>query len=354
MRSRQAPGSQMASLPFIQGWYARLFSNTYGENVISIWRDRSLPSVISTSLQHKCQDDGIQLLALLLPFCFGVHYHLPPNSLCSHPTSPPGMPGTRCLGCDQLFTRIDRHWGQNILCSSIHLQRIQNNTLFPVESSSAEGSSSSSSSSSFGSNALEPCIQHGFVGSLICVNPPTANSRPSAGHLGTTLHHHQQDDGSIVSRRTSQRAHKPMMKRRRLDEDARSRRNRNNDEDSSAQWMPPPPDDDNISLLSFSQTHPEDDIGEGYPSDLEDQWEDDVSEENVLSFVAAAPPRIQALIPTPSDGGLPALGTRHPMPLERSLCQLPVLDDKELALLELHRILSRRGRTSQTMLRLCC
>jgi hypothetical protein len=26
-----------------------------------------------------------------------------------------------------------------------------------------------SSSSSFGSNALEPCIQHGFVGSLICV-----------------------------------------------------------------------------------------------------------------------------------------------------------------------------------------
>ena len=135
------------------------------------------------------------------------------------------------------------------------------------------------------------------------------------------------------------------MKRRRLDEDARSRRNRNNDEDSSAQWMPPPPDDDNISLLSFSQTHPEDDIGEGYPSDLEDQWEDDVSEENVLSFVAAAPPRIQALIPTPSDGGLPALGTRHPMPLERSLCQLPVLDDEELALLELHRILSKRGRT---------
>jgi hypothetical protein len=59
------------------------------------------------------------------------------------------------------------------------------------------------------------------------------------------------------------------MKRHRLDEDARSRRNRNNDEDSSAQWMPPPPDDDNISLLSFSQTHPEDDIGEGYPSDLE-------------------------------------------------------------------------------------
>jgi hypothetical protein len=54
-----------------------------------------------------------------------------------------------------------------------------------------------------------------------------------------------------------------------LDEDARSRRNRNNDEDSSAQWMPPPPDDDNISLLSFSQTHPEDDIGEGYPSDLD-------------------------------------------------------------------------------------
>jgi hypothetical protein len=119
-----------------------------------------------------------------------------------------------------------------------------------------------------------------------------------------------------------------MMKRRRLDEDGHSRRNRNNDEDSSAQWMPPPPDDDNISLLSFSQTHPKDDIGEGYPSDLEDQLEDDVSEENVLSFVAAAPPRIQALIPTPSDGGLPALGTRHPMPLERSLHQLPVLDDE--------------------------
>jgi hypothetical protein len=135
------------------------------------------------------------------------------------------------------------------------------------------------------------------------------------------------------------------MKRRRLDEDAHSRRNRNNDEDSSAQWMPPPPDDDYISLLSFSQTHPEDDIGEGYPLDLEDQWEDDVLEENVLSFVAAAPPRIQALIPTPSDGGLPALGTRHPMPLERSLHQLPVLDDEELALLELHRILSKRGRT---------
>ena len=109
--------------------------------------------------------------------------------------------------------------------------------------------------------------------------------------------------------------------------------------------MPPPPDDDNISLLSFSPTHPEDDIGEGYPSDLEDQWEDDDEEEDVLSFVAAAPPRLQALLPTPSDGGLPALGTRHPMPLERSLNQLPVLDDEELALLELHRILSKRGRT---------
>jgi hypothetical protein len=78
---------------------------------------------------------------------------------------------------------------------------------------------------------------------------------------------------------------------------------------------------------------------------LEDQWEDDVSEENVLSFVAAAPPRIQALIPTPSDGGLPALGTCHPMPLERSLRQLPLLDDEELALLELHHILFKRGHT---------
>jgi hypothetical protein len=75
----------MASLPFIQGWYARLFSNTYGENVISIWHSRSLPSVISTSLQHKCQDDGIQLLALLLPFCFGVHYHLPPQFIVLTP-----------------------------------------------------------------------------------------------------------------------------------------------------------------------------------------------------------------------------------------------------------------------------
>ena len=29
-------------------------------------------------LPPTAQDDSIQLLALLLPFCFGVHYYLPP------------------------------------------------------------------------------------------------------------------------------------------------------------------------------------------------------------------------------------------------------------------------------------
>ena len=164
-RSWQEPGFQMASLTFIQGWYARLFSNTYGENVISIWRGWSLPSVISTSLQqHKMTASNCWHYCCLFALVYTT------TCLCSHPTSPLGMPGARCLGCDQFFTRIDRHWGQNAVCQSIHYERIQtrNNTLFPGYSSS-EGSSSSSLSSSFDSDVLEPCIESGFVGSLICL-----------------------------------------------------------------------------------------------------------------------------------------------------------------------------------------
>jgi hypothetical protein len=35
-------------------------------------------------LPPTAQDDSIQLLALLLPFCFGVHCYAPPPNHCAH------------------------------------------------------------------------------------------------------------------------------------------------------------------------------------------------------------------------------------------------------------------------------
>jgi hypothetical protein len=87
--------------------------------------------------------------------------------------------------------------------------------------------------------------------------------------------------------------------------------------------------------------HPHNNVSDDYPMDFEEEEEDNVFED-VMSHVRAAPPRVQALIPPVPENGLPALGTIHPMPLERSLGQLPVLNDDEFALLELHRILSKR------------
>jgi hypothetical protein len=109
-------------------------------------------------------------------------------------------------------------------------------------------------------------------------------------------------------------------------------------------WLtchPPPPEDDDISTLAETPWHPHDEVSDGYLMDFEEEEEDNVSED-VMSHVRAAPPRVQALIPPVPENGLPALGTIHPMPLDRSLGQLPVLNDDELSLVELHRILSKR------------
>ena len=192
-------------------------------------------------------------------------------------------------------------------------------------------------------------IKTGFVGSLICVQQQGGAAQPAAdcrhsGELGTLQHSEQLDDGSIISRRTSQRVSVPTMKWHRLDEDLQRHRNMNHDDDL-ADLSPPPPENDDVSALSSSPGNPaHDDNSEGFPLDFDEEDDDSISE-GVMSYVVAAPPRVQALAPPVPDNGLPTLGSSHPRPLEQSLGQLPVLDDDELALLELHHILSKRGHT---------
>jgi hypothetical protein len=121
-----------------------------------------------------------------------------------------------------------------------------------------------------------------------------------------------------------------------------------NHDDNLADLSPPPPENDDISALSSSPGNPtHDDNSEGFPWDF-DEEDDDIISEGIMSYVAAAPPRVQALAPPVQHNGLPTLGSSHPWPLEQSLGQFPVLYDDALALLELHRILSKRGCTQ------CC
>jgi hypothetical protein len=121
-----------------------------------------------------------------------------------------------------------------------------------------------------------------------------------------------------------------------------------NHDDNLADLSPPPPENDDISALSSSPGNPtHDDNSEGFPWDF-DEEDDDIISEGIMSYVAAAPPRVQALAPPVQHNGLPTLGSSHPRPLEQSLGQFPVLYDDALALLELHRILSKRGCTQ------CC
>jgi hypothetical protein len=74
-----------------------------------------------------------------------------------------------------------------------------------------------------------------------------------------------------------------------------------NHDDNLADLSPPPLENDDVSALSSSPGNPaHDNNNEGFPLDF-DEEDDDIVLEGIMSYVAAAPPRVQALAPPVPD-----------------------------------------------------
>jgi len=252
-----------------------------------------------------------------------------------------------CLGCNQLFFRISKHWHHNPTCLSAHHEREERTRLVAAQqhstllnelsddSSSERRSQSIGSESESESDASRPTNLdvNGVLGAIIHGRPPnkrpanstsdSSSSSTSAKTKGTYQRRTTLGDGTVVETRVSVRNQNKLVSKRRrtelnVEDDVEGHQEQQDDDMSSLSEA-------SVGIQSFQDNTQHDD---GYADDWDDGAEAD--DEAVMSFAAThgganqhqhndfSPPNLSSCDPPP-------LGTIVEDPLEDALSRLPSL-----------------------------